>query len=838
MNEVLNGYFEDANRGLQRPGLGVASRFANAPNVQLPPLSDGGPMNVGKGILQGSTREVYSAGARLGKSSSVASLDLSHEKAAIGVQAERYQQALLENDKFSRKVRQLQEQLAITAAKKEAFKAQATKLEKEFRKGRETSDLLQRDLLDTRREHEHSSKEAREAVDMMNEMRKSHIHEVRLLQRGLAARCGNDQFRNKVNEVADLVDKLGRAVVQRDEAVRDKTKLQAQVKQAYAEAKALQDENKKFKRHLRNLEDKNDQTARKAQMRGRDLGGKQGPPSRVVGRAMPDESDDEFERELVTFESKYKLLDEGAQGMNVLAEVLQKEKDMLENTSGSQAEVIYTLESSVAHWKTLSATKERQLKELGKKYADVQKAQSIQAQQIAAKRKEIEDEVENERARFEKHVSLLQAQCDDATSNATGMQQVADKMTQELARVHETYAKQLRDKEQRKKELLVKPVGGPEDDAADAPSSGEHAQGGPAVPQAVVSEPVISEQVPSEPSAQPLVSEVIEPVISEQVPSELSAQPSVSEIVAPENGSAEPAAIETASPEIASPVVDNAPVLPDVTVPPSALAAATAQDDPVSAETEVTAPAASVPITMADQLAAGTSIAASTEEAVLNTEVSPSPGFAEPPPSPAPPPPAAPLLLRGNLEGSITFMGMQFPTGFEVEVLASEQAHEVKTGQVLNIEVCRLGEEELELRTKDVATGHCHSIALEMDLLEELDEDDPWSDLFGRTGFTSDGVLIVASDVGAPQGSEVTLQPAAIAMLLTIRSFGNRRFHVSGMDLATQRMVSLMVFEDSLTPELVAQIDSSPESLPSLLIGHLVLTDGGADLQLTFGPQA
>jgi len=51
--------------------------------------------------------------------------------------------------------------------------------------------------------------------------------EVRLLQRGLAQRGGDAASRNKVNEVADLVDKVGRAVVQRDEAIRDKTKMQS-----------------------------------------------------------------------------------------------------------------------------------------------------------------------------------------------------------------------------------------------------------------------------------------------------------------------------------------------------------------------------------------------------------------------------------------------------------------------------------------------------------------------------------------------------------------------------------------------------------------------------------
>eukprot|EP00971_Amphidinium_carterae_P195753 3884571-Amphidinium_carterae.1 len=184
-------------------------------------------------------------------------------------------QALQDNARLNRKLRTLQDQYAVTSAKKEAFKAQAVRLEREFKKGHEAGSTVATNisggvtltcltsvwrhltpcsaissmhvgrsqqrpayvrwhsqkfwqtltvlrmtrllLFSHCNQAEQTAKEAREAVAMMSDMRKSHIQEVRLLQRGLAARGGDEKFRNRVNEVADLVDKLGRAVVQRDE---------------------------------------------------------------------------------------------------------------------------------------------------------------------------------------------------------------------------------------------------------------------------------------------------------------------------------------------------------------------------------------------------------------------------------------------------------------------------------------------------------------------------------------------------------------------------------------------------------------------------------------------
>merc|ERR1719407_433967 len=224
-------------------------------------------------------------GGGLAKSSSTPAFD----HVDRGVQDQRYQQALQENSRLSRKMRQLQDQLSITTAKKEAFRAQATRLEKEFKKGREQSDTIQKELLEAKRDAESSSKESIEAVQMMNEMRKAHLQEVRLLQRGLEARGNDEKFRNRVNEVADLVDKLGRSVVQRDEAMRDKAKAQAQMNKMVVDLRALADECSKLRRQNKTLDVRLKESIRKGKAAA--------PPPLDRSIAELDESDEEFETE-------------------------------------------------------------------------------------------------------------------------------------------------------------------------------------------------------------------------------------------------------------------------------------------------------------------------------------------------------------------------------------------------------------------------------------------------------------------------------------------------------------------------------------------------------------
>mmetsp|Transcript_105396 Transcript_105396/g.187427 ORF Transcript_105396/g.187427 Transcript_105396/m.187427 type:complete len:597 (+) Transcript_105396:98-1888(+) len=415
MNKVISGYFDDAHRGLQRQQQQQDRIMGgSASNVQLPPLRQPDP--------DPSWDKV--------QSQSMGSLEFTSEQARAGIQTEKYQQALSDNSKLSKRIRQMQEQLAITSAKKEAFRAQATRLEKEFKKGREQADMLQKDLLEARREAGQLGTQAQEAMSMMTEMRKAHIQEVRLLQRGLAARSGGE-MKNKVNEVADLVDKLGRAVMQRDESIRDKTKLQVKSNKLEGDLRAVVDDCARLKRQNKSLSAQLKEALRKAQF----------TPPKPDGGA-PEDSDEEFEHELMAFEQRFQILEEGPAGLDILASNLSKDKQTLEKRLKAAQETNKSLTSSVENYKRLGEEKDLQIEDISGKLDKMMKDHAALQEAIAQKRREIELQVQEEKEAMARRIEELELECDNARAVADGMEKASSRLTKELVKVHETYTGQ------------------------------------------------------------------------------------------------------------------------------------------------------------------------------------------------------------------------------------------------------------------------------------------------------------------------------------------------------------------------------------------------------------
>lgn len=135
---------------------------------------------------------------------------------------------------------------------------------------------------------------------MMTEMRTNHVTEVRLLQRGLQNRA-EEGSKNRVNETADLLDKLGKSIIQRDEAMKERSRLKAQMHQARLEIKTLQDERRK---HI-NTAKKYQVQLNEAQKANAILMGEGGGNGR--GKEEDDISDEEFEEELQNLERRYQV---------------------------------------------------------------------------------------------------------------------------------------------------------------------------------------------------------------------------------------------------------------------------------------------------------------------------------------------------------------------------------------------------------------------------------------------------------------------------------------------------------------------------------------------------
>lgn len=357
-----------------------------------------------------------------------------NEMISNGIQADRFQSAIQESAKLARRLRAMQDQLSITTAKKEAFRAQAQRLEKEFKKGREQTDQLQKELLDARRDAGQYSKEAQDAVQMMTEMRNAHIKEVRLLQRGLANRSG--ESKNRVNETADLIDKVGRAVVQRDEAARDRAQMQKQLTKTATDLKFVSDECQRLRKKNKALTDNLAEAQRKSRFVP-----KKPEPSVAAAKIDPDaDSDQEFEFELATFEKRFQILEEGPAGLDILASNLSKDKHNLEKRVKAQQETIESLRQMVDSWKTVAAGKDQQIEGLNLKVERMLKEQELLNESIAQKRREIELQVEEETSLLQQRIADLEMERDSALTAADSVDKVGTRLSSELMRVHQQYS--------------------------------------------------------------------------------------------------------------------------------------------------------------------------------------------------------------------------------------------------------------------------------------------------------------------------------------------------------------------------------------------------------------
>ncbi|CAL1136062.1 unnamed protein product, partial [Cladocopium goreaui] len=219
-------------------------------------------------------------------------------------------------------------------------------------------------------------------------------------------------------EVADLVDKLGRAVLQRDENLREKSKAQAvRLNKVETDLRGVTEECTRLRRQNKTLSDQLKEAQRKARF----------TPPRPDGEVVED-SDEEFEHELLAFEQRFTILEEGPAGLDILASNLSKDKQNLEKRLKQSQETVQSLTSSVEEWKRLSEEQDLQIADLNVKLDQMMRDHAALQEAIAQKRREIEQQVAEEKALLEAKVQELQMECDNARAVADGMDKASNRV--------------------------------------------------------------------------------------------------------------------------------------------------------------------------------------------------------------------------------------------------------------------------------------------------------------------------------------------------------------------------------------------------------------------------
>ncbi|CEM09543.1 unnamed protein product [Vitrella brassicaformis CCMP3155] len=175
-----------------------------------------------------------------------------------------------------------------------------------------------------------------------------------------------------------------------------------------------------------------------------------------------------------------------------------------------------------------------------------------------------------------------------------------------------------------------------------------------------------------------------------------------------------------------------------------------------------------------------------------------------------------------------------------------QQATFAKTGELLQLELCRMDEPPLpwqgsrphsegglpsrpemagdawELRAHELSTNERFSMVIDEGILTQLDQEDPWRDLFSLIGLTAGRELVLPVLVGRRR---VTLAPAGVAIILSLYRYDAYRFFLNGYDEEGDRLADLVLLEDQLGAADKAHLDlcNTDEMLFDFFVGNLTL---------------
>eukprot|EP00397_Hematodinium_sp_SG-2012_P000870 GEMP01000871.1.p1 GENE.GEMP01000871.1~~GEMP01000871.1.p1 ORF type:complete len:710 (+),score=188.25 GEMP01000871.1:59-2131(+) len=427
MNEVINSYIEESHRSLLGRKTGPptpSNRAGKYQSQKLPRLQQ---------QSRTSPKNDVSVSQPTVQSSAQLAAQSVRSRAICSISEEAHEDALREIDRLMKKNKALVDELSIVTAKKLSFKTQSLRDQKELKKLTETLNTIQNEFKHQSDDIEYKSELSKDAITEITEMRDTHIREVRLLQRGLQART-DDSYRNRVNEIADLVDSVGRAALQRDQANKENSKLKHKCHQANMDIKMLQEERRKYLQQNQRLRTKlaDVQRTNNVLMQPRD--------DMRLGLDDEDEleedlSEEEFEDELAAFEKRYSILDEGARGLDHWVEKLHREKGQLEKRSADTSQDLSGLEKAVAQWQELNEQKDVKIEALTARVKELRAAFEKAQFDVKAKSDEFNVQLTEERQRYEGKLQQFQREAEYARSTAQGYQALSEKLQTELVRV-------------------------------------------------------------------------------------------------------------------------------------------------------------------------------------------------------------------------------------------------------------------------------------------------------------------------------------------------------------------------------------------------------------------
>lgn len=290
--------------------------------------------------------------------------------------------ALREGEEWQRQLVHVGEKIQVVAAKKQDAKKRVQQCEQRVQELDVRAGEYDREYETVKTELREAVGTTRNALQDLREMRQAHANEIRLLHRGLQPHKAKG--RERVDELAELMEHLGRAVQLRDRAIQERSR-------AEAEAKQLKGENRKL------------QQGRVTALQELSAAEKRAKKSSSLNRALkkPKERpqveqvvlDPELESALCEVEKRFIVLDEGAAGLQETARRLESNNQVLRRRAEDAVSDAEAAERQRDHWAQVVQRKQERVAELR---SDLEKVRANTAKMrgaIDARQKEIEAEV-------------------------------------------------------------------------------------------------------------------------------------------------------------------------------------------------------------------------------------------------------------------------------------------------------------------------------------------------------------------------------------------------------------------------------------------------------------
>lgn len=111
----------------------------------------------------------------------------------------------------------------------------------------------------------------------------------------------------------------------------------------------------------------------------------------------------------------------------------------------------------------------------------------------------------------------------------------------------------------------------------------------------------------------------------------------------------------------------------------------------------------------------------------------------------------------------------------------------------------------MTLRGHEISSNERYELALPQDLLDELDPEDPWTELFNLVGIRPGPPKVMVFPLLLGR-REIVLNPLGIEVILTIYQYSPFRYYCNVYDIPTQRLADLVLNEENMPKEMVDQI--------------------------------